>query len=141
MRTQAISTSAMPWLLAALFAATGVVGNAQQSSALPEVRVEAKRSVTIVGKSYSGAPIEQVQVMRRVSYSDLDLSTTAGATELERRISAAATEECKELDKAYPLEDAGGQACVKQATNAAMPQVKSAIAVAEAKNPTGSKVP
>ena len=60
-----------------------------------------------------------------VRYADLDLATSAGASELEQRIEQMATSLCKELDDAYPLiED---HDCVKNAVDGAMADARKAI--------------
>ena len=60
-----------------------------------------------------------------VRYADLDLATSAGASELERRIEQMATSLCKELDDDYPLiED---DDCVKNTVDGAMADARKAI--------------
>lgn len=111
----------------------------QKASDMSEVRIEAARHVTAkrIGQSATtGAPIEIVQLTRRVNYSDLDLATHVGALELENRIKATAREACRQLDMLYPYgteEGMGTQGlhCVDDATGGAMLQARTAIAAAE----------
>jgi UrcA family protein len=97
---------------------------------MAQVTVEAARSVQ-VGRTSSGVPIEQITLTRKVGYQDLDLTTQAGATALEKRVKDTAGEACKEIDRLYPLSTPGGASCVKTAVDDAMKQVHAAIAAAE----------
>ena len=105
---------------------------AQSNNSLPPITVQASHSVTQkqVGMSYTGIPIEQVQLSRHVGYSDLDLSTPAGQAALEKRIKTVAQEACKQLQTLYPLEqwDTDNRTCVADAVQQAMQQAKSAAA-------------
>jgi UrcA family protein len=110
---------------------------AQSSNTLSPITVQASHSVTqkTVGMSYTGIPIEQVQLSRHVGYSDLDLSTPAGQAALEKRIKTVAQEACKQLKTLYPLEqwDTDNSTCVADAVQQAMQQAKSAAAAASKK--------
>ena len=125
--------SALRGIQVALVAAGVVVASgpalAQETA---QVTIQAERTAKVVGRSYTGVPIELVTLTRRVSYADLDLSTHTGATELEKRVSDTAKDACKQLDTLYPLTaSAGGPSCVKKATDDAMVQAHAAIAAAE----------
>jgi UrcA family protein len=98
-----------------------------------ELTVEATRETKVVGRSYTGAPIELVSLTRRVSYADLDLVTSSGAAELEKRVNETAKAACKQLDELYPLTAPGGPACVKSAVDEAMVEVRTAVSAAQAK--------
>jgi UrcA family protein len=74
-----------------------------------------------------------VMMSSRVGYSDLDLSTPDGVAMLEKRVSAAATEVCDALGKAYPETTPGTAKCAKNATEKAMASAQRAIAAAKAK--------
>jgi UrcA family protein len=110
---------------------------AQGSNTLPQITVQASHGVTQkqVGRTSTGIPIEQVQLSRRVGYSDLDLSTSAGQAALETRIKTVAQEACKQLQTLYPLEqwDTDNRTCVAEAVQQAMQQAKSAAAAASKK--------
>jgi len=109
---------------------------AQQAQPMPEVKIEATRSVKTVGHSSTGVPIQLVSLSHQVSYADLDLATSAGAQTLQKRISDTAKTACKELDTLYPLEaqSAQSQSCVKTATDGAMVQANAAVAAAQQKS-------
>src|SRR5271156_5013793 len=115
--------------------ALAIVGStsfAQGNTSLPPITVQASHGVTQkqVGMTYTGIPIEQVQLSRQVGYSDLDLSTPAGQAALEKRIKAVAQEACKQLKTLYPLEqwDTDNRTCVADAVQKAMEQAKAAAA-------------
>ncbi len=81
----------------------------------------------VVGRSAYGTPIEEVTLTRRVSYADLDLSKTAGAAELEKRVNQTAKDACKELDARYPFEPKAADECMRSATKKAMDQVHAVV--------------
>jgi len=78
-------------------------------------------------------PTEVVSLTRRVGYADLNLGTRSGAQELEKRVTETAQAACKQLDTLYPLTTKDSPACTKKATEAAMTQVRAAVAAAEKK--------
>jgi UrcA family protein len=122
-------------LMTVALATTGASAIAQQTET-SEVKIEAVRSVQRVGTSTTGAPIEIVQLTRKVSYADLDLATHRGALELERRINDTAKAACKQLDALYPVSTSegpgtAGKSCVKDAVDGAMIQARASIAAAE----------
>jgi len=136
MTRSAVTFCSMQALMTAVaFAMTGGSAIAQQAQT-PEVKIEAGRSVQRVGTSTIGAPIELVQLTRRVSYADLDLTTHRGKLDLERRINDTAKAACQQLDTLYPVgttEGPGeqGRSCVKDAVHGAMVQAQASIAAAE----------
>jgi|ERR1700730_17300003 UrcA family protein len=87
---------------------------------------------TMVGFSYTGIPVERLQVERPVSYANLDLTTPSGAAELKRRVIETAKAACEQLDSADPiaLSDTDDFSCVKTATDGALKQANAAIAAA-----------
>ena len=100
-----------------------------------EVTVKATReSKIVVGRAPTGAAIEEISLMRRVSYADLDLSTKSGADALEKRVNDAAKGACDELDKNYPLTEKSAPDCTKAAIKDAMVDVRAVVAAA-AKRP------
>lgn len=100
-----------------------------------EVTVQAHATITHkdVGRSYIGAPIEQITLTRRISYRDLNLSTPAGQRQLKERIDYVAHEACRQLSNLYPLAlwTSSNAACVTTATNEALAQVPAAVASAD----------
>lgn len=125
MKTRRILQAAGPAILAAglLLTASAFADD------LPTITIGAgTMTKTSIGTSSSGIPLEEVTVTHRVSYSDLNLTTVAGAAELKRRVEATARAACKQLDELYPLEAKNARECTKAAIAKASPQVENAIA-------------
>jgi len=103
------------------------------STAQVTIRAVPREQGEDLGATYSGTPIELIQLSRRVSYSDLDLSTMSGADELRSRIRDTAAEICNTLERRYPLYASARQEsadCTSRAASSAMPQVRAAMASA-----------
>jgi UrcA family protein len=111
-------------------AACTLAGAGAYGQAMEVVTVEAVREI-IVGKSPIGAPIKELSIRSRVSYSDLDLTTGDGAAALERRVKDTAVSTCKELKVQIPAEGSTEEKCVKEALDGAAPQVAAAIEAAK----------
>lgn len=125
------STLRSGFLVTIALAAAGAV--AQQSDQAPDGKNEAaKVQQTMVRLSDAGTPIEHFWVDRKVSFADLDLTTTTGSDEFVRRVTEAARQACAQVHTADPvdLSDMDNDACIREATGAA---VKQAQAVAAAK--------
>jgi UrcA family protein len=112
------------------------VGGATQSEEdlIPQITVKANQKVSTkqVGVSYTGIPIEEIQLTRHVGYGDLDLSRPEGRATLDRRIKETAKKACWQLNSLYPLEQwvVDSPACVDRAIEAATTQEKAVIAAA-----------
>ena len=111
-------------------AACTLAGAGAYGQAMEVVTVEAVREI-IVGKSPIGAPIKELSIRSRVSYSDLDLTTADGAAALEKRVNDTAVSTCKELKVQIPAEGSTEEKCVKEALDGAAPQVAAAIEAAK----------
>jgi UrcA family protein len=97
-----------------------------------EVSVQASRVVKkVIGTTASGVPIEDISLSYGVSTAGLDLSTSAGAADMQKRIGNAATAACKELGRQYPTSTTSDAECVKKATEKAMVKVNELIAAAK----------
>jgi UrcA family protein len=119
--------------LAIALATASAAAVAQQTDQTPNAKIEAgKVQETMVRVSYTGIPIDRVQVDLPVSYANLDLTTPSGAAELKRRVTEAANEACKQVDQADPLDlsDTDDFSCVRKATDGALKQVKAVIVAA-----------
>jgi UrcA family protein len=68
-----------------------------------------------------------------VSTAGLDLSSSAGAAALQKRVADAAKAACKELARQYPDSSTTDADCVKNATDKAMVKVNEAVAAAKNK--------
>jgi UrcA family protein len=126
-----IPKSAIPLALATAGCALFSAGAIAQS--MEVVTVEAVREI-VVGKSAIGAPIKEYSIRSRVSYADLDLTTTAGTKELEKRVGEAAAATCKEINTGFdiPMEGWTEAKCAKEAVADAMLQVNKAVEAAQA---------
>jgi UrcA family protein len=97
-----------------------------------EVTVQASRVVKkVLGTTASGVPIENISLSYGVSTSGLDLSSSAGAAEMQKRVSDAAAAACKELGRQYPGTSTSDAECVKKATDKAMARVNELVAAAK----------
>lgn len=128
------STSRIAMMVGAVVALGSTAALAQQ---LSEIVVEAPRVHRTGEVGSSGGPIDMISVTHRVSFKDIDISTSSGAKVLEQRVKDSATAACKEIDKLYPLREPvpSQPDCVTGAVNASMAQVKAAIAAAEKNRP------
>lgn len=101
----------------------------QEQAQLEEITVTAPWLVRreVVGRTTTGAQLEEITLTRRVDYSDLDLTRTEDAQELERRIDQAARESCDVLAEEFPLADTDTRTCVENARGGAMGQARQAI--------------
>ncbi len=122
-----------------LFAVGAIVaGGAFADEDLQTITITASRmgrsAVTkdVVGRAAAtGAPIERLSLTWSVPFTDLDLSTHSGATELQERVNARAQAVCQELDRLFPFTDRGGASCVKEAAAGGLAQANKLIAAAE----------
>ena len=97
-----------------------------------EVTVQASRIVKkVIGTTASGVPIEDISLSYGVSTAGLDLSTSAGAAEMQKRVGDAAVAACKELARQYPNNKTSDSECVKKATDKAMVKVNELVANAK----------
>lgn len=124
-------------LLASGLGLTAATANAQQSTeSLEEIVIlEAPVEVRYPDANRSvGSPREAVELRRRVSYADLDLTRSADVNELEDRIDVTAEETCERLAEMFsPYMDSGEtRTCVRRAVAGASDQLENAIAMATA---------
>jgi len=103
-----------------------LVGALAIAQPMEVVTVEAARSQKIAQSEY-GVPIEEITIRSRVSYSDLDLTTAAGVSELEKRVRQAANASCKEIDVKFPAQGSSEASCVKSAIDGAMAEARKVI--------------
>jgi len=114
-------------LLAAV-SVTGIV-IAQE---MGEVTVQASRIVKkTIGTTSSGIPIQDISLSYGVSTAGLDLTSSAGAAALQKRVGDAAKAACKELGRQYPDSTTSDADCIKAATDKAMVKVNALIAAAK----------
>jgi UrcA family protein len=120
------------------FAAAADSEAQKKSDQMSQVKIEASRDLKrkIIDRDpATWAPIEEIDLSRRVSFADLDLSTPNGKKELQRRIEQTAKEACQEIEMLYPagtwLTDE--RDCTWQAIKDAEKQAQAAIAAAESR--------
>ena len=130
----ALRAARIPLLLTACAVAPALATAAEPTTTTaPDITISAERPVgTVVGRTSSGGQIVQYEVSYRLSYEDLDLTTSAGADELRKRVQAAATSACKDLDKVNPIEKPD-TSCARKTAENSMPQVDRAISRAQGK--------
>lgn len=138
--TRSIFKLGFPLTLA--LAAVSGAAMAQEQAQSSQIIIQGQPvQVTTVGRSYTGIPIVDYSFQRAVSYANLDLSTSSGAAELQKRVRETAKEACETLSAADPLDapDDDGT-CVRDATAGAMKQVTAAIAAASGSNTRATTV-
>jgi UrcA family protein len=104
-----------------------LVGGVAWAAPMEVVTVEAARTQKVAQTHY-GVPVREITIVSRVSYADLDLKTQQGAADLEKRIRAAATTSCKEMDVKFPVEGYGEADCIEHAVDGAMSEASKIIA-------------
>jgi UrcA family protein len=89
--------------------ASAVAQVASSSDVPPNERITVYPPAYTIGRTpvpdaarHGFAVAESTSVSRPISYSDLDLSTSAGVQELQRRVTLTATDVCNELKKRFP---------------------------------------
>lgn len=119
-----ISSTAPLALLAAAYALTVGTASAQP---MEVVTVEAVSEI-VIGRSTSGAPIKEITIRSTVSYLDLDLTTDAGAKELEKRIRDTATSTCNDIRVDLDAPGSTVERCIREAIDGGMAQANEVIA-------------
>lgn len=117
-------------LAAAGFAMEANGANAQQAGeVIEEIIIEAPRVVRHeVERTATGTKIELIQLRRRVSYADLDLTKHSDVTKLEERINTTAEQACSQLAELFPLAASDNPDCVDRAVDDAMEQMEKVVA-------------
>ncbi len=108
--------------------AIAIGGTSAYAETLETVTVTGSRAVSekFIGKSTIGADIREVSLSYRVNVADLDLASSAGKAELEKRVKATASAACQELKRfefGNPVSP-DETTCVKKAVDEAMATVR-----------------
>jgi UrcA family protein len=117
-------------------AAAGVLVSALVSSTAvaqktEEITVEASRIVTKeVARTPTGITINSMSLSYRVSPVGLDLVSSAGAADFEKRVRDAAHAACKEISRQYPDATPSDAECAKVTADKAMVKVHELVAAA-----------
>ncbi len=126
-----ISATSLAFIATGFALQSGSVVAQEAIEEMEEITVEApiiRRQVG--GPAVIGEKTEVMQINRRVSYADLDLSKPADVTELENRIEAAAKESCEKLFDMFlsdPWDRQEVKRCTIRAVNGTDEQVKAAV--------------
>lgn len=112
----------------ALLAAVAISGSALgQETEEVTVRGPGIQS-TEVERSSTGVAVVMLTVSYKVSYEDLDLTTTDGMAELTKRIEDAAKQGCREIGLAYRTAQPSDWLCARDATKEAIAAVEQRVA-------------
>ena len=123
MRTQIFPrAAALGIFVTTLISVCTMAQTTQTTQTTEEIVVQGSRSVTakVVSVSSTGVPIQSVSLSYGVSTAGLDLASTAGAQQLEKRINDAALAACKEVGRQYPDSTPSDAECAKAAAKKAM---------------------
>jgi UrcA family protein len=111
---------------------------AADNPASQEVKIQGDQIVTVTLRHarIGAEPTEALQLTRKVSFADLDLTTSTGAFELEKRIAVTASSICQKLMNASPWGSPQQSlqertTCVYNAVDGAMTKARLAIASAK----------
>jgi UrcA family protein len=109
-----------------------------QANESDRIGIEASRIISRpAGRTSAGLPLEEVWLNERVSTAGLDLRTSAGLGEMEKRINTAAVYACHEIGQRYPLAEQSDAACARAAARPAIAKVREAALLArEQMSPT-----
>lgn len=94
----------------------------------------------VVSSSRPGASEQLISISQRVSYADLNLTTTSGSREMEERVKSTAKTLCEKLEQAYPFSGNSAETCFRNSVSKGMADVRVAIAAAEQKARTAGLV-
>lgn len=114
-----------------VLAGCALAGGTATAQPMEVVTVEAASEI-VIGRSPSGAPIKEIKIKSTVSYADLDLTTDAGAKELEKRIRETATSTCNQIRLDLEAPGSTVEKCIRDAVAGGMAQANEAIAAKRA---------
>jgi UrcA family protein len=112
-------------------AASALCANVVVAQNMEEITVQGTRSLKteVVDRTHT-IPIVDVSLGYGVSTAGLDLATTTGVAELDKRVHDAAMAACKEIGRQYPDSTPTDEVCAKRAADKAMVKVREAAAAA-----------
>ena len=118
-------------------AAAGLVTQAgpafaeETTDVIEEVIIEAPISVRRIERGSGVSNTEVIELKRRVSYADLDLSKHVDVVELEKRVETVSNESCDKLYSMFPLGSVvDRKRCIRESIDGAEEQVQAAIVAA-----------
>jgi len=97
-----------------------------------EVKIQAQRVINekVIAHITGGGKIIELTLSYPVSVADLDITSVAGATELEKRVRDAARAACAEIGSKYPHATPSDAVCAQKADAKAMSDVRKLVAAA-----------
>jgi UrcA family protein len=97
-----------------------------------EVEIEAQRVINekVIAHITGGGKIIELTLSYPVNFSDLDITSTGGARELEKRVQDAARAACAEIGSKYPSATPSDAVCAQKAAAKAMGDVRKLVAAA-----------
>jgi UrcA family protein len=124
---KSIRMALMATALGALFAAPAMAQQYDDENAGPSESIIVTAPDFHAERNNLGLP-GKLSLTRPVSYSDLDLNTRAGASELRARVRDTAREICSQLNDAYPVREQPGEPkCFETAYKSGMTHAEEAI--------------
>jgi UrcA family protein len=112
-------------------AASALCADVVVAQNMEEITVQGTRSLKteVVDRTHT-IPIVDVSLGYGVSTAGLDLATTSGVAELDKRVHDAAIAACREIGRQYPDSTPTDEVCAKKAADKAMVKVREAAAAA-----------
>ena len=105
----------------------GAIAVAQNAK---EVNIQAQRVINekVIAHITGGGKIIELTLSYPVNFSDLDITSTSGARELEKRVQEAARAACAEIGSKYPHATPSDAVCAQKAAAKAMSEVLKIVA-------------
>ena len=112
--------------------AIALVSSVAFAADVEEVTVTASRlpNGKLAVATQTGSFYREIRLSSTVNTAGLNLATSAGAAELEKRVNDAALATCKEITRLYPESTPDEATCAKAAAKAAMVKARKLIAAA-----------
>jgi len=110
-----LAGSALALMLTAAPASAQDTNDDQSYSNGPNEQIEVIAPKFSYERTPLGAPPGTLKLSQNVNYSDLNLRTRSGASELRLRVRDAAQDICTQLAEQYPLKQQPGTSCYKTA--------------------------
>lgn len=129
-----------PRLALVMFGTLAFSGVALAQEPGTEFVVSSSRAGGLARGSVPGVLEEVILISQRVSYADLNLTSTEGSREMESRVIRTARTLCEKLDQKYPLSGVDAETCTRQAVKKGMADVRAATVAAEKKGRTAALV-
>jgi|1185.fasta_scaffold258949_2 UrcA family protein len=127
--------------LGAIFALAAISATDIAQSAIQAPDQVTQSGPYVIRKSFTSEPFSAPRTITRmsrgISYRDLDLTSDADVAKLEARVKQTAQEVCRQLDrppKSISVSRNDVKACIRNASENALADVRTAVASARANN-------